>query len=108
MVYQSFLTAEPSAFKPLTDWEKVMVMRIMPLEAERIAHAFSATTIDKASQCMRTDGALILDRYRQPGIDFRRQGRSFFKNMIDIWMGENMLTLWPSGRRQAIDDNCRS
>jgi ectoine hydroxylase-related dioxygenase (phytanoyl-CoA dioxygenase family) len=38
-----------------------MVMRITPSEAERSARAFCSATLDNASRCMRTEGALVLE-----------------------------------------------
>src|SRR5262249_9398731 len=38
-----------------------MVMRITPSETERNARAFSSATLGTAAQCMRTEGALILE-----------------------------------------------
>src|SRR5262245_50116831 len=38
-----------------------MVMRIKPSPTERNACAFSSATLDKASLCMRAEGALVLE-----------------------------------------------
>jgi len=38
-----------------------LVVRIAPSEAEYAARAFTGETLERAAQCMRTDGALILE-----------------------------------------------
>jgi ectoine hydroxylase-related dioxygenase (phytanoyl-CoA dioxygenase family) len=43
-----------------------MIMRITPSEAERCAGAFSNATLHKASNCIRTEGALILEDIVDP------------------------------------------
>jgi hypothetical protein len=45
-----------------------MVTRITPSEAERSARAFSSATLDKASHCMRTEGALVLEDIFNPAL----------------------------------------
>jgi Phytanoyl-CoA dioxygenase (PhyH) len=42
-------------------WGNALVVRIDPSEMERSARAFGRSTIEKASQCLRTDGVLILE-----------------------------------------------
>jgi len=42
------------------------VIRITPTEAERSAGAFSNVTLEKASRCIRTDGALVLEDIVKP------------------------------------------
>jgi ectoine hydroxylase-related dioxygenase (phytanoyl-CoA dioxygenase family) len=45
-----------------------MIARIKPSEAEWKAHAFSSSTLDKASNYIRTDGALILEDIVDPSL----------------------------------------
>jgi ectoine hydroxylase-related dioxygenase (phytanoyl-CoA dioxygenase family) len=45
-----------------------MVIRIRPSDTERNARAFSRETIDKASLCMRTEGALVLEDIVNPAL----------------------------------------
>ena len=45
-----------------------MVMRIAPSEAEWSAGAFSNPTLDKASHCIRTDGALVVEDIVDPAL----------------------------------------
>ncbi|HUS97947.1 MAG TPA: phytanoyl-CoA dioxygenase family protein, partial [Hyphomicrobiaceae bacterium] len=45
-----------------------MIVRVMPSEAERNARAFSSETIEKASSCVRADGALVLQGIVDPAL----------------------------------------
>jgi hypothetical protein len=45
-----------------------VVVRITPSEAERNARAFSNATLDKAANCMRTEGTLILEDIVDPAL----------------------------------------
>jgi ectoine hydroxylase-related dioxygenase (phytanoyl-CoA dioxygenase family) len=45
-----------------------MVLRITPSEAERNAGAFSNATLEQASHCMRTEGALVLEDIVDPAL----------------------------------------
>ena len=49
-------------------WRMAMVMRIIPSEAEWNDRAFSNETLEKASRCMRTDGALVLEDIVDPAL----------------------------------------
>src|SRR5499427_5261090 len=42
-------------------------MRIAPSATERDVGEFTSATLEKASQCMRTDGTLILEDIVEPG-----------------------------------------
>jgi hypothetical protein len=43
-----------------------MVVRVVPTEAEQDAGTFSSETLHEASRCIRTDGALVLEKIFDP------------------------------------------
>lgn len=47
-----------------------MITRITPSEAERGASAFSSATLNRASHCLRAEGALILEDIVNPALIF--------------------------------------
>jgi hypothetical protein len=61
-----------------------VVMRITPSEAERNARAFSNATLDKAAQCMRTDGVLALGDIVNPALI--REARETFVQRYDRYL----------------------
>jgi Phytanoyl-CoA dioxygenase (PhyH) len=64
--------------------ENAMIMRITPSEAERSARAFSSATLDKASICMRTEGALILEDIVNPALIV--EAREIFLQKYDRYL----------------------
>jgi hypothetical protein len=61
-----------------------MVMRIKPSEAEWNARTFSSTTIEKASNCVRTEGALVLEDIVNPALIL--EAREIFVQRYDRYL----------------------
>jgi hypothetical protein len=64
--------------------EKSMVIRITPSETERNAGTFSSPTLDKASHCMRVEGALVLEDIVNPALIL--EAREIFFQRYDRYL----------------------